>query len=764
MDHRRFRVLPILGAVIAALSIAACGGGGSGSATPPVTPTAVPTTAPSGKPTATPTPGTTATPTSNPSSFPTIAPSPCATAPCSLAIGSNPMGLAVTISGSNAGVTPVYTAPPFAASPIPITVGASGYTVTVNQTGSASRIIFYNQVMDTGNVTMTGNQSVARSAASIASASSAGSLKSRGLAQFNRSPAIATTGIYVRYDASKLTQSIPTLESRAGARGAFDILSSVAAVRGRVVLAQAGSDVRTLAASLASQPGVIGVYPLHYRVPMGTATPTLTTINDAQFGISEYQWDLDDISARYAWSLTPSRGSDAKIAILDTGVDLTHPDLENHIIYNATFVNGASYINQPSSNPNSAQDTNGHGTNVTGIAAAQADYPTGAQGYGFAGVAYNAQILAYRIFPSATSSSDDQSADTGDEARAIADAVSQHADVINLSLGSAQYDPSSGTGFDQAEHDAIEAAIAAGVSVVAAAGNGDSNNVAQPTLDFPAGYDGVISVGSSAIIDNNAGSWNPATGTFSGTTESVASYSNYGPNLSVVAPGGDTLSNGDSSTSDNLHWIVNDSTQTAAYGPDQCTIPALPSVCGFKFEGTSQATPHVTGTVALVQSARRENGLAPLSPAAMLALIEGTADNINSAAQGHGRLNTMRAVAGALGVQLVSAPTPPPSSPTQFVAFAYTNSGQTGVAPKIADVTYPTGVPLTSSSTFRIADINPAVTTGTFKIAVWLDANGDGIVDAGDQFGYSTITCTANAPCNPGTIAVSPVTSTITLP
>jgi serine protease len=744
MDHRRFRILPILGAVIAALSIAACGGGGSGgSAAPPVAPTPTPTPAP------------------------TLAPNPCPTAPCSLAIGSDPVGLGVTISGASAGVTPIYTAPPFAASPIPISFAGGAYTVYVNQTGSASRVIFYNQVVDTGNVTMTGNQSVARSSAAVAASSgaTAASVNSRGLAQFDRSPAIATTGVYVRYDASKLTQSISTLESRAGARGAFDILSSVAAVRGRVVLAQPGSDVRTLAASLASQPGVIGVYPLHYRVPMGTATPTLTTINDVQFGVNEYQWDLDDISARYAWSLTPSRGANAKIAILDTGVDLTHPDLKNDVIYNATFVNGQSYINQPSTNPNSAQDTNGHGTNVTGIAAAQADYPSGAQGYGFSGVAYNAKILAYRIFPSATSSGDSQSADTGDEARAIADAVTQGADVINLSLGSAQYDPSSGTGFDQAEHDAIEAAIAAGVSVVAAAGNGDSNNVAQPTVDFPAGYDGVISVGSSAIIDNNSGSWNPATGTFSGTTESVATYSNYGPNLSVVAPGGDTLSGaGDSSQSDNLHWIVNDSTQTAAYGPDQCTIPALPSVCGFKFEGTSQATPHVTGTVALVQSARRENGLAPLSPAAMLALIEGTADNINSAAQGHGRLNTLRAVAGALGVQLVSAPTPPPSSPTQFVAFAYTNSGQTGVAPKIADVTYPTGVPLTSGSTFRIADINPAVTTGTFKIAVWLDANGDGIVDAGDQFGNSTVTCTANAKCSPGPITVLPVTSTITLP
>jgi subtilisin family serine protease len=204
---------------------------------------------------------------------------------------------------------------------------------------------------------------------------------------------------------------------------------------------------------------------------------------------------------------------------------------------------------------------------------------------------------------------------------------------------------------------------------------------------------------------------------------------------------------------------VNDSTSTANDTSDQCKPATLPDVCAEKFQGTSQATPHVSGTVALVQSALRENHMSTLSPAAMLQLIEGTADNIGSPYQGHGRLNTLRAVASAIDVPLVSVPTPPPSSPTQFVAFAYTNSGASGAKPAIADVTYPAGAPVSSSGTFRIADVDPSKTTGTFKIAVWLDANGDGIVDAGDQFGASTVVCNATSACNPGPITVAPVTA-----
>jgi subtilisin family serine protease len=641
---------------------------------------------------------------------------------------------------------------PFATSPPVVAFANSTYTVPIAQNGGGGRVVFYNSVADTGTVSMRGNQSVARTTASLASG---GTLPTRGLAGFRNTTAIPTNGIYVKYDASRLTQRIEQMEKNAGATGGYDVLSSVAAVRGRIVAPRDGQDVRQLAAQLVNQPGVVGVYPLHYRYALAT-TPTRTPPSDADFGLNAYQWDLDAIQALYAWSLTTSLGANAKVAIIDTGIDLTHPDLKPNIKYEASAVNGVLTVNQ-----GQAQDTQGHGTNVAGIAAAYANDP---QGTGFAGVAPHAQIYGYRIFPPATSTSDGQTASTGDEVLAITDAVSQKVDVINLSLGSPAFDPAGGPGFDQAEHDAIENAIASGVTVVAASGNGDANNIAQSTIDFPAAYDGVLAIGASAIADNNVGSWAPATGVFAGTSEVVASFSNYGPGLTIVAPGGDTGTSADSSTSDNLHWIVNDSTQTAAYASDKCTIPALPLVCASKFQGTSQATPHVSGTIALIQSALVEKGMSKLAPAAMVQLLEGTADNINSPYQGHGRLNTLRALAGGLGLTLVSAPTPPPSSPTQFVAFAYTNIGGSG-KPAIADVTYPAGVPVSSGGTFRIADIDPSKTTGAYRIAVWLDTNGDGIVDAGDQFGASSVTCIATQTCNPGTITVSVVTANpLTLP
>ncbi len=99
------------------------------------------------------------------------------------------------------------------------------------------------------------------------------------------------------------------------------------------------------------------------------------------------------------------------------------------------------------------------------------------------------KLLAYDIFPDATATSDSQSACVSDEVSAIHDAVAAGADVISLSIGAAQ-DYGTDNGFDQSEHDAVEAAIAAGVTVVAAAGNdadGGESGTPHTVLDYPAG-------------------------------------------------------------------------------------------------------------------------------------------------------------------------------------------------------------------------------------------------------------------------------------
>jgi hypothetical protein len=87
--------------------------------------------------------------------------------------------------------------------------------------------------------------------------------------------------------------------------------------------------------------------------------------------------------------------------------------------------------------------------------------------------------------------------------------------------------------------------------------------------------------------------------------------------------------------------------------------------------------------------------------------------------------------------------------------------------PTILDVSYPKGVPLNATTgTFRIADV-PVAAQGTYRIAVWADVNGDGIIDAGDYFGVSSTTqfCPMTGTCNAANnIVVHPVPAGFVLP
>jgi subtilisin family serine protease len=449
-------------------------------------------------------------------------------------------------------------------------------------------------------------------APNVACSSSGTSAQSgRRLARAAGAPSswVAPNRLYVTYRSAAGSAGARTIDSVAGAARSLDAGTN-GALSHRVITVAAGSNLTAAASRLRGTADVVDVQPLHLRRASSDAAA-----NDPLLENSD-QWYLykTNVDAG-AWSAT--HGSPAvAVAVLDTGVDETNRDF--------TFTVRESVVGGvKTTGAGSAQDTDGHGTNVAGLAAAAAN-----NGYGFAGVGYATPLQAYRIFPDATSSSDCQSADTGDEAIAIRDAVANGASVINLSLGAP---PSSGA--DQAESDAVAYAIANNVVVVAAAGNeyGTSDGNA---LDYPAGYPGVIAVGASAVQD--------ATGTYGSITgETIASYSNSGPTL--VAPGGDASGVNDD---DLLHWIENYSTTTAAYGPDQCSNSG--GVCRAWFNGTSQATPQVTGTVALMEA--YHGGARSLSPAQVASILKQTADvlpGIASARQGAGRLNAGKAVAAS---------------------------------------------------------------------------------------------------------------------
>jgi len=164
-----------------------------------------------------------------------------------------------------------------------------------------------------------------------------------------------------------------------------------------------------------------------------------------------------------------------RVAVIDSGVDLGHPELKNRVVAHHSFVGGT------------VADTIGHGTFVAGEIAAIADNSAG-----IAGIAPSARLVVAKVVR------DDGTIPPRAEARAIRWAVRQGARVINLSLGSTR-DPSDPSidGFSQVEQGAIEYAVRHGVLIVAAAGNGnDAPQKPWPYASYPAAFPHVLGVGA----------------------------------------------------------------------------------------------------------------------------------------------------------------------------------------------------------------------------------------------------------------------------
>ncbi len=185
---------------------------------------------------------------------------------------------------------------------------------------------------------------------------------------------------------------------------------------------------------------------------------TMATVRGERRGSS--QWGMAAVGAEGAWGVT--RGSGVIVAVLDSGVDRTHPDLAGRLLPTTDLVEDGL-----------DGDPFGHGTRVAGIIAGVMD------GSGIAGVASDVRILPIRVLAA------DGEGDQNRTARAIRAAVAAGAAVINLSLSSQTESP--------AQAEAIRYAIAEGVTVVAAAGN--RRQEGSPTV-YPAAYPGVLGVSS----------------------------------------------------------------------------------------------------------------------------------------------------------------------------------------------------------------------------------------------------------------------------
>lgn len=259
---------------------------------------------------------------------------------------------------------------------------------------------------------------------------------------------------------------------------------------------------------------------------------------------------IDRIEADQNTSVTASDPVDVDIAILDTGIDIDHPDL--NVFQAVSFAGG---------NPD---DGMGHGTHVAGTAAAKDD------GVGVVGVAPGARLWAVKVCNNGGSCS-------RSDIIAGIDYVAQHGreiEVANMSLGGVGSDDGAcGTTDGDAEHEAICAAVDSGVVFVVSAGNAQTD--ASRTV--PAAYDEVVTVSALADFDGRPGGLAAPT-CMADEDDSRANFSNYGPDVDLMAPG-----------------VCIESTWKQG---------------GFNtISGTSMAAPHVTGTVALYAARNHPDGL-----------------------------------------------------------------------------------------------------------------------------------------------------------
>jgi len=292
---------------------------------------------------------------------------------------------------------------------------------------------------------------------------------------------------------------------------------------------------------------------VEYAEPNYVVNVNATTPNDPKFA---NLWAMNntgqtggaadaDIDASEAWDIIRQVPDNIVIAVIDTGVDYTHPDLASNMWHNPGEIagngiddDGNGYVDDVygydfCNNDSDPMDDNSHGTHCSGTIGA-----VGNNGIGVTGVCWGVKIMAVKFLSS------NGSGYTSDAISAIQYAVANGAKILSNSWG--------GGGYSQALKDAITASQNAGAIFVAAAGNSGTNNDTIP--HYPSSYntDNIISV---AATDNN---------------DNLAYFSCYGPaSVDIAAPGVGILS-----TVPNNSYAV--------------------------YSGTSMATPHISGICGLI--------------------------------------------------------------------------------------------------------------------------------------------------------------------
>ncbi len=340
-------------------------------------------------------------------------------------------------------------------------------------------------------------------------------------------------------------------------------------------------------------------------------------------------WGLKQIKADQAWSVSSGKG--VVVAVIDTGVDYNHPDLWDNIWVDPNLVSdrnddgkinlddadldGDQYISSKEIIPgmfgydfayddNDPQDGFGHGTHVAGTIAA-----VRSNAKGIVGVAPNAKILILKGL-------DDDGSGTNDS---LANAVKYAADLLvnNASISSLVTNNSwGGSGYSQVFADVFDYAKELGVISVVAAGNSSAD-----AKDFnPATLPSVITVAASTV------------------DSSLAGFSNFGLSVDVAAPGG-----GDASDPDerNILSTMNVNSAIANQAPEWIieNDEDRPEYAYVRIAGTSMASPHIAGVVALIKSLHPDYNLEDIR-----SILRNKVSPINSDKIETGILNALDAV------------------------------------------------------------------------------------------------------------------------
>jgi serine protease len=430
------------------------------------------------------------------------------------------------------------------------------------------------------------------------------------------------------------TPAIPTGDGAAAAEARHTrlgrsnrLLSSVArrnhltvdarsAGEGLIATGLDGASIDSLRQRLGGDPLVEGVHPEYaYRLMYTPSDPAFTSRDPHAPGGDFGQWNLLGYGAPRAWDL--SRGAGAEVAVLDSGVDVSHPDLAGRI--SGTLDCGGS-----SCSGTGVSDTVGHGTHVAGLTCATSD-----DRYGIASVGFDCSIYAIKLGFTTTLPILGGGITEISIINAIRAAGDRGVDAINMSFGCG--------GADASMKSAIDYAWARGAVPVAAADNypdpASDPNCTYP--DYPAQY--VQPDGTGPSIDSGEGLV-VTSASHSGSRSAFAQRTN---GVSVAAFGSAT-DQGSGGQQGILSTFPTFSADYDAYG-------VRTSVNGdnrFAYlSGTSMAAPQVSGLVALIRSAKPS-----LSAVKVVRLIKLTASNCGAygGGIGWGIVRADEAVAGAL--------------------------------------------------------------------------------------------------------------------